>query len=73
MSKRTIVITVLLVAAGAYVIVDKLVSRNRDEVETTDTKGRLFEVKDRNDVTSLTIRPADGSEIRISGFDARPP
>ena len=63
--KTTIILLVLLLAAGTYVVVDKVVSRNRDTVETASNPGRLFDVKDTGDVTSLTIKPADGGEIRL--------
>jgi hypothetical protein len=63
--KTTIILLVLLLGAGTYVVIDRLASRNRDSVEVVQNPHRLFDVKDKDDVTSLTIKPADGGEIRL--------
>jgi hypothetical protein len=63
--KTTVILLVLLLGAATYVVIDRIASRNRDTVETAPNPSRLFDVKDKDDVTSLTIKPADGSEIRL--------
>src|SRR5882724_9571478 len=66
--KTTVILMILLLAAGIYVIVDKYIS-NKNPVETsTDTK-KLFDVKDKDDVNSLTIKSADGGEIVLAKAD----
>lgn len=65
--KTTVILLVLLVGAGVYIMFDRLRHGDRDTAEqtTADTK-RLFDVKNKDDVTSLTIKPADGNEIVIT-------
>jgi len=63
--KTTIILMILLLAAGIYVIVDKSTG-DKDKVETTADTKKLFDVKDKDDVSSLTIKSADGSEIVLS-------
>src|SRR3954469_20630948 len=63
--KTTVILLVLLLGVGTYVVIDRLASRNRDGVEAVENPRRLFDVKDKDDVTSLTIKPADGGEIRL--------
>lgn len=63
--KTTLILLAVLVLAGGYIIFEKVRSGDKDQVETTEP-GKIFAVKDRDDVTSLTIKSADGSEIVLN-------
>jgi hypothetical protein len=58
--KTTLILLVLLVGAGAFVVVDRARNGGREAPETVADNRKLFDVK-REDVNSMTIRPgADG-------------
>jgi len=64
--KTTLILLVLLAAAGGYIAWDRY--RNADSPENATAKanpGRLFDLADAADVTSLSIRGAD-SEIVLN-------
>src|SRR4051794_40404130 len=65
--KTTLILLLLLVAAGGYVAWDRVRSADKDKVETvaTDTK-KLFDLKNKDDVTSLTITSDGGNQIVLT-------
>ena len=64
--KTTLILLVLLVVVGAYVAYDRYNAGDRDKVETATDNKKLFDVKNKDDVNSLTIKSADGSEIVLT-------
>jgi hypothetical protein len=68
--KTTLILLLLLVAVGGYVAWDHVRSADKDKVETTaaDTK-KLFDLKNKDDVTSLTIKSDGGNEIVLTKAD----
>jgi hypothetical protein len=67
--KTTLILLVLLVIVGGYIVVDRLVS-NKETTETVVDSKKLFQVGNKDDVTSLTIKSNDGSEIVLNKDDA---
>lgn len=66
--KTTVILMILLLGVGIYVIVDRLNS-DKNPVETTTDTQKIFDVKNKDDVNSLTIKSADGSEIVLTKVD----
>jgi hypothetical protein len=64
--KTTLILLALLIAAGVYVMFDRLNGSDKDKIETAADNKKLFDVKDKNDVNSLTIKSADGGEIVLA-------
>jgi hypothetical protein len=66
--KTTVVLIILLVVAGAYFAFDRLSGRGDREtgVETASDSHKLFDVKNKDDVNSVTIKSQDGSEIVLA-------
>jgi len=69
--KTTVILLVLLGAAAAFVLFDRLGNGDKEKVETASDTKRLFDVKDKDDVNSLTIKSADGSEIVLAKADGK--
>ncbi len=67
--KTTVVLMILLLGFGIYFIIDR--AREKNPVETTADSKKLFAVKDKDDVNSLTIKSADGSEIVLTKVDTK--
>src|SRR5437762_1617896 len=64
--KTTLILLVLLVLVGGYVAYDRYKAGDRDKIETAADNKKLFDVKNKDDVNSLTIKSADGSEIVLT-------
>jgi hypothetical protein len=69
--KTTLILLVLLVLVGGYVAYDRLGGHDKDAAETSADSKKLFDVKNPEDVNSLTIRSADGSEIVLAKVDTK--
>ena len=69
--KTTLILLVLLVLVGGYVAYDRLGGHDKDTTETSADSKKLFDVKNPEDVNSLTIRSADGSEIVLTKVDTK--
>jgi hypothetical protein len=67
--KTTVILMILLLGFGIYFIIDR--TRDKNHVETTNDTKKLFDVKDKDDVNSLTIKSADGSEIVLTKADGK--
>src|SRR5262245_41699336 len=63
--KTTLILLIALILVGGYIIVDRYVGRDKEPTETSDTK-KLFDIKKAEDVTSVTIKPAEGSEVVLA-------
>jgi hypothetical protein len=63
--KTTLILILLLALVGAYVAYDRIAGRDKDTVETTADSKKLFDVKDKDDVTSVTIKSPE-SEIVLA-------
>ena len=55
--KTTLILLLLAVALGSYVAWDRMSGSNKEKVETTADSKKLFDVKNKDDVTSLTGSP----------------
>ncbi len=64
--KTTLILLLLAVALGSYVAWDRMSGSDKEKVETTTDSKKLFDVKNKDDVTSLTIKSADGKEIVLT-------
>jgi hypothetical protein len=70
--KTTLLLLVVLLAVGGYVIYDRLSGgADKDKVESAADSKKLFDVKNKDDVNSLTIKSADGSEIVLTKADIK--
>lgn len=65
--KTTLILLVLLALGGGYIIWDNYSKRDKEPETAADTK-KLFDAK-ADDVTSLTIKSSDNSEIVLSKDD----
>jgi hypothetical protein len=61
--KTTLILLFLLALVGAYVAYDRVSGRDKDAVETTADSKKLFDVKDKDDVTSVTIKSDEGEIV----------
>ena len=64
--KTTVILLVILAVVGAFVAYDRLAGHDKETVETASATNKLFDVKDKDDVSSVTIKSQDGSEIVLA-------
>jgi hypothetical protein len=69
--KTTMILLVALVLVGGYVVYDRFSGHDKETAETSADSKKLFDVKDPEDVNSVTIRSADGSEIVLTKVDTK--
>ena len=68
--KTTLLLLIVLLAVGGYVIYDRVSGgADKDKVESAADSKKLFDVKNKDDVNSVTIKSADGSEIVLAKTD----
>ena len=67
--KTTVILLILLIGAGTFIAIDRWRNGDRDTAENTADTKRLFDVKNKDDVNSVTIKPADGNEIVLTKTD----
>src|SRR5687768_10916340 len=69
--KTTIVLLVLLAAVGVYLLIDRMGSdKGQTDTQTTEDANALVALK-ADDVTKVTITPADGDRIVLVKKDAK--
>jgi hypothetical protein len=64
--KTTLILLVLLAVVGAFVAYDRFSGRDKETVETTSNVNRLFDVKDKDAVNSVSIKSQDDGEIVLT-------
>src|SRR3954469_20861023 len=64
--KTTLILIALLAVVGAFVAYDRLSGRDKENVETAADSKKLFDVKDKDDVSSVTIKSLDDGEIVLT-------
>jgi hypothetical protein len=67
--KTTIILLVILAVVGAFFAYDRFAGHDKETVETASATNKLFDVKDKDDVNSVTIKSQDGSEIVLAKVD----
>ena len=64
--KTTLILLVLLAVVGAFVAYDRFSGRDKETTETSADTKKLFDVKDKDAVTSVTIKSLDDGEIVLT-------
>lgn len=64
--KTTLILLALLAVVGAFVAYDRFSGRDKETVETTADAKRLFDVKDKDAVNSVSIKSQDDGEIVLT-------
>jgi hypothetical protein len=67
--KTTVILLALLLVVGAFFAYDRFAGHDKETVETASDTKKLFDVKDKDDVSSVTIKSQDGSEIVLTKSD----
>jgi hypothetical protein len=64
--KTTLILLVALVLVGGYVVYDRVSGHDKDTAETSADSKKLFDVKDKDAVNSVTIKSLDDGEIVLT-------
>src|SRR6476620_4515234 len=64
--KTTLILLALLAVVGAFVAYDRLSGRDKETLETSADSKKLFDVKDKDAVNSVTIKSLDDGEIVLT-------